>query len=110
MFVTSSDWEGISNSLIEAMACGLPTIATDCIGGGAKAMIEDHVNGILVPMGDSDALCKAMCEIAENEELVKTLSENALKINETLNQDVIIQKWINELYAVTSKRERFDKI
>ena len=67
MFVTSSDWEGISNSMIEAMACGLPTIATDCIGGGARAIIEDHVNGILVPRGDSNTLCKAMCEIAEND-------------------------------------------
>ena len=101
MFVTSSDWEGISNSMIEAMACGLPTIATDCIGGGARAIIEDHVNGILVPRGDSNTLCKAMCEIAENDILSENLSKNALKINETLSKERIVGKWLKELEKIS---------
>ena len=48
MFVLSSDYEGISNSMLEAIALGVPVVATDCPIGGSKAYIEDGVNGFLV--------------------------------------------------------------
>ena len=48
MYVNSSDYEGISNAMLEAMAIGLPVICTDCPIGGAKAIIHDHENGLLV--------------------------------------------------------------
>ena len=60
MFVSSSDYEGISNSMLEAMAIGLPVVCTDCLGGGAREMINDGENGLLVPVGDSNALTAAM--------------------------------------------------
>ena len=70
-FVSSSDFEGMSNSMLEAMAIGLPTICTDCPSGGAREIIQHHENGILVPIKNIDALCSAMTEVADNPELME---------------------------------------
>ena len=94
MFVSTSDFEGLSNSMLEAMAIGLPTVCTDCDGGGARMMIEDHVNGLLVPKGDKQAVYHAMKEIVEEETLSDRLSENAEKIKIKLSVDNIVKEWI----------------
>lgn len=82
MFVLSSDYEGISNSMTEAIALGVPTIATDCPIGGSKMFIRDHCNGILVPVGDEKALFKAMSELAKNPELGRRISMEGRKLRE----------------------------
>lgn len=56
MFVSSSDFEGISNSMLEAMGMGLPVVVTDCPVGGARMVIQDGVNGLLVPVGDTKTM------------------------------------------------------
>lgn len=94
MFVSSSDYEGISNSMLEAMGIGLPTICTDCPCGGARMMIENNVNGILVPTRDVQSLYKAMKRVIENPDFAKKLSENAIKINDELEQGKICNKWL----------------
>ena len=94
MFVSSSDFEGMSNSMLEAMAIGLPTICTDCPAGGARATIKDHENGILVPVNDAEAMCKAMCEVADNPELAEKLSINGTKLKEDLAVDKIVNQWM----------------
>lgn len=99
MFVSSSNFEGLSNSMLEAMAIGLPTICTDCDGGGARMMIKDHENGILVPKCNEQALADAMCEIIENPELAETLSLNAVNIREILNRNTICEQWYNLVNA-----------
>lgn len=97
MFVSSSDREGISNSMLEAMAIGLPCVCTDCAGGGARMMIEDHVNGLLVPMKDVNALYLAMKEVIENPELAETMSRNAIKIKDRLRPEVICQQMLDAI-------------
>ena len=52
VFVSSSDFEGMSNSMLEAMAIGLPVVCTDCPIGGARMVIKNNINGILTPVGD----------------------------------------------------------
>jgi len=94
MFVSSSDYEGISNSMIEAMAIGLPTICTDCPAGGAKMMIQDCENGLLVPVGDKEALYSAMKRLILDPSFANRLANNAVKIRERLNRDEICKKWI----------------
>ena len=94
MFVSSSYFEGMSNSMLEAMAIGLPTICTDCPAGGARAIIKDHENGILVPVNDAEAMCKAMCEVADNHELAEKLSINGTKLKEDLAVDKIVNQWM----------------
>lgn len=94
MFVSSSDFEGMSNSMLEAMAMGLPCVCTDCPAGGARAVIKDGENGLLTPVGDSHALYLAMKKIAENPELAAKLSQNSVKIREEQSVDKIIKKWM----------------
>lgn len=94
MFVSSSDFEGMSNSMLEAMAMGLPCVCTDCPAGGARAVIKDGENGLLTPVGDSHALYLAMKKIAENPELANKLSQNSVKIREEQSVDKIIKKWM----------------
>ena len=67
MFVLSSDYEGMPNVLIEAMACGLSCIATDCPIGGVRSLLTSGENGLLIPVGDEDALYEAMCKLADDE-------------------------------------------
>lgn len=94
MFVSSSDYEGISNSMIEAMAIGLPCICTDCGGGGAKEMITDGENGLLVPVKDAEALKNAMVRMITEEGLAEKCGKNAAKIRETHSIEKISEKWL----------------
>ena len=100
LFVSSSDYEGISNSMIEAMAIGLPCVCTDCLGGGAREMIIDHENGIIVPTGDANALFLAMKEMIDNPNLLRKCSDNAVKIKDKLSLERISNQWIKVLRQV----------
>lgn len=93
MFVSSSDYEGISNSMIEAMALGIPTICTDCPAGGAKMLIKDYYNGLLVPVNNQLALIDAMTKLASDLELAKKISNNGIKIREELSVEKITKQW-----------------
>ena len=97
MYVNSSDYEGISNAMLEAMAIGLPVICTDCPIGGASAAIKDGENGMLVPVGDVDAMADAMSRIADDIELSDKLSENAAKLREELDIKTIAERWLEIL-------------
>lgn len=93
MFVSSSDYEGLSNSMIEAMAIGLPTICTDCPCGGAKMIIKDRINGLLTDVGDAKMLSTKMIELIEDVELFKKISMNSIKIRNKLSIDNITNEW-----------------
>ncbi len=69
MLVLSSDYEGMSNTLMEAMMMGLPCISTNCTG--SDELLENEANGLLVPVKDKEALTEAMSRIADVEELRK---------------------------------------
>ena len=92
-FISSSDYEGMSNSMLEALAIGLPCICTDCPIGGAKMIIKDGLNGLLVPVKDKEAMVKAINRLIENPELANKLSKEAIKIREKLDQDRICEEW-----------------
>lgn len=93
IFVLSSDFEGMPNALIEAMALGMPVVSTDCPCGGPRELIKDHINGSLVPVGDEKALVNAISELIENSKLKKKYSSEAVKIRELLNADSILREW-----------------
>ncbi|MBR2927391.1 MAG: glycosyltransferase [Clostridia bacterium] len=93
MFLITSDFEGISNSLLEAMAAGLPCVSTDHTPGGARLLIQDHENGLLAPIADAPALARAMCEYAEDPELARKCGESARDVVNRFAPDRIIDMW-----------------
>lgn len=95
LFVLPSDYEGMSNALIEAMAIGLPVVSTDHPIGGARMVIDDGVNGKLVTVGDRDALVQAVCEILADGRRSAALSQNAVQINERLDMEKITDQWMD---------------
>lgn len=93
MYVNSSDYEGISNAMLEAMAIGMPVICTDCPIGGANATIIDGKNGLLVPTQNAVALANAMNQVIEEDGLFDKLSQNASKLRDEISLDSITDKW-----------------
>ncbi len=94
VYVNSSDREGMSNAMLEAMAIGMPVVCTDCPVGGAKAIIKNGENGILVPMKDKKSLADALYKIISDKDFSQKLSENAVKIKEELSLSNIAEKWM----------------
>lgn len=93
LFVLSSDYEGMPNALMEAMAMGIPCISTDCPCGGSAFLIKDHVNGILVPVGDEQRLANAMSEMIQDRNKAMQMGIHATGIQEALASDKIHQEW-----------------
>lgn len=94
MYVSTSDWEGISNSLLEALAMGIPTIATDCPMGGSRMCIDDSINGYLIPVQDKETLLNKMLELAGDEKKRISFSENAIKVRQQFSTDLITKSWL----------------
>ncbi len=104
IFVLPSYYEGMPNSLIEALATGIPSISTDCSGGGAAYLIRDHVNGILIPIDGEKELVEALKELADNAELRRQYSKEAYKLNERLEFNKIIDMWISYIEKIAAKK------
>ncbi|CBK75197.1 Glycosyltransferase [Butyrivibrio fibrisolvens 16/4] len=100
IYVSSSNYEGISNSMLEALAIGVPTVCTDCPIGGAKMFIKDGENGFLVKVGDAKDLTEKMKKVATDLELRNKFSNNAQKIRKELEASIICHKWKNLLEEV----------
>lgn len=78
LFVLSSLWEGFGNVIVEAMACGVPIISTNC-PSGPDEIITDGINGILIPVNDEKALSEAIMRLLKNNSLRKRLAEEGRK-------------------------------
>ncbi len=93
MFVCSSDFEGLSNSMLEALAIGMPCVCTDCEGGGARMMIRSGENGLLTPIGDKQALYESMKKLAEDPAYAARLGSEAAKVRQELSIEKIADRW-----------------
>lgn len=96
MFVLSSDFEGLSNVLMESLMMGFPTISTDC--AGSDEVIKEGFNGILIPVGNQERLEKAIIRIIEDKDFASELSSNAR--NDAMGKyrvDKVIYKWDHEI-------------
>lgn len=92
-FVLSSDYEGLSNSMLEALAIGIPTVCTDCPPGGAAEYITEGANGFLVPVGDVNALADKLEWLASDSALCQKMSWQAAQVRQRLNPDRVLDLW-----------------
>lgn len=111
VFVLPSDYEGMPNTLIEAMALGLTCIATDCPCGGSALLIKDKASGVLVPVGDCNALQEALEKVLAEPDKAESMGKNAKKVLEKVNPDRICEEWIEyieELKQCLLRKQRRD--
>lgn len=87
-FVLNSSYEGLSHLLIEALMLGVPTIATRV--GGNPELITDGENGVLVPVGDTQALTQALERILSDNVLRARLSAEGLKSSKCFSIDMML--------------------
>ena len=104
IFVLSSDYEGIPNSLIEAMSVGLPCVATDCTPGGASFLTNKGERGLLIPTHEAEKMANAINRIIENSELASQLSRKANEIIKELDINVINKMWMEAFTQMLEKR------
>ena len=95
MFVLPSNYEGMPNALMEAMALGLPVISTDCPCGGSRYWIESGVTGQLVPVKDRDAMVKAMEFYIQNSIKAEEMGAEARVRLQEATVDKIFGQWKN---------------
>ena len=100
VFAFTSDYEGLPNALAEAMALGLACVSTDCSPGGARALIDDGINGLIVPCGDAEAFAGALRKLLSDAELVCSFSKKAVQIRSRLDFDKITSEWENYFYQI----------
>ena len=103
-FVMSSDFEGLPNALIEAMAMGLPCVSTRCSPGGAEELIQDGVNGYLVPCGDPQQLAQAIIRLFDNYENALEMGKKACAVRQRVEKQTIIDSWERYIYGVVNSK------
>lgn len=100
MFVLSSNFEGMPNALMEAMALGLPCISTDCPCGGPRFLIQNGENGLLVPVGNVEKMALAMKKLLGDQDYASRLISAANEIKRRLAPEIIYGKWENFIKIV----------
>lgn len=99
IFVMPSRSEGFPNALAEAMASGCPCISFD-FTAGAKDIIQNNVNGMLVEPENYELLAKAIDELIENKKKRSDFSSKAVSIRDTLDSNLIAKRYLNFLKAI----------
>lgn len=96
-FILPSRWEGMSNALLEAMAAGLPIIATAV--EGTTELIQDKVNGFLVPPEDSGCLAASICSILNDKTSAKRMAHTAQQYVKLRHTTESVVKSYSDLYT-----------
>jgi glycosyltransferase involved in cell wall biosynthesis len=104
IFVMSSRFEGFPMVLLEAMSCGLPTVAFD-FANGARELIQNGENGVLVGNRDIKALAEGLCEMIESPEKRAAYGAKAAETVRAYNSEVLAQRW-TELFSELARTKQ----
>ena len=104
IFALSSDYEGMPNSLMEALAAGVPCVATDCPCGGPKMLIKNKYNGLLVGVNDRKGFAAALDKLLSNQEFAEKLGKNAADMAlECYRSETVLNQWERYIYKYIKK-------
>lgn len=92
IFLLTSDFEGISNAMLEAMSVGMPLICTDCPIGGARLMLADGA-GILSPVGDARAFADNIIALLRDTEKMYSIAKAAKQKANEFSVEFIVNQW-----------------
>ncbi len=101
IFCMSSDYEGMSNSMIEAICVGLPVISTKV--SGTEELIKDGVNGLLVGIGDEKGLTICMSALMSMSEMRESMSKNNKKHADLFKMDNVVDQWLELINNIEDK-------
>ena len=105
MFVLPSNYEGMPNALMEAMALGLPVISTDCPCGGSRYWIEPGITGQLVPVKNVKSMAQAIEYYITNPEEAENMGKKARQRLQEATLDKVYEQWKQYIIQVLEKQE-----
>lgn len=91
LFVMSSDYEGMSNALLEAVCVGLPVLSTDV--SGARDLIDEDKNGFVVPVGDEAAFTSALKQLLSSPEKMEEMGRQSKALAPRFREEQIVGQW-----------------
>ncbi len=100
LFVTATTWEGMPNTVLEAMACGLPVVASRA--SGLEELVHEGINGYLVPINDPAALADRLADLVENPYERQRMGKESRKVAE----QEFAWEYISEQYIEIYRRIR----
>jgi glycosyltransferase involved in cell wall biosynthesis len=92
VFALSSDFEGLPVVLCEAMACGVPCVSVDC-GPGIAEIIGHEQDGLIVPVGETEALATGIVRLIEDEPLRRAMGERARRNIRRFSVEEVVRQW-----------------
>lgn len=103
MFILSSDYEGMPNTLLEAMAVGLPCISTDCPCAGPRTIIDHGKDGLLVPIEDEKELARSILLLLEDKNFYNRVCRNAKEKSKIFKPSYIFKQWEDYFVEVINR-------
>lgn len=94
VFISTSDYEGISNSMLEAMSVGMPIICTDCPIGGARMMLKDGA-GVISPVGDVQSFAAHLERLLSNSNEAECYGRKAKLVSLLYTDEKITDMWLS---------------